>query len=518
LEFETKAPVPDLLEVRGEVYMPHKAFEKLNAQRREDGDEPFANPRNACAGSLKQLNPKLTAQRRLDILLYGVGAVQGAPLPDTHAKSLQWLKKLGLKTPPKTWMCQSADALLQAIDELDALRREFPYDTDGAVIKLNDLALRDRAGFTAKAPRWAIAYKYAAEQAETKVKSIGIQVGRTGALTPVADLEPVLLAGTTVKRATLHNEDDMRRKDIRVGDHVIIEKAGEIIPAVVRVVKEKRTGREKEFHFPKTCPECDSQVSRLSGGGEETVVWRCLNPDCPAQVQGRIEHWCSRGAMDIEGGGEVLARQLVKRGLVSNVADLYKLSLDEVAGLERMGRKSARNFLDGLDASKQRDLWRLVFGLGILHVGAGVAKALARHFPDLDGLMHAGVNQLNAIDDIGSVIAESVAQWFGDVRNKELVERLRKAGLHFESSLHQAAATAGLLHGKTLVLTGTLPNMKRDEAAALIEKAGGKVTGSVSKKTDYVVAGEDAGSKLNKARKLGIEVIDEDALRRLIRS
>jgi DNA ligase (NAD+) len=334
----------------------------------------------------------------------------------------------------------------------------------------------------------------------------------------VADLEPILLAGTTVKRATLHNEDDMRRKDIRVGDHVIIEKAGEIIPAVVWVVKEKRTGREKEFHFPKTCPECDSQVSRLSGGGEETVVWRCLNPDCPAQVQGRIEHWCSRGAMDIEGGGEVLARQLVKRGLVSNVADLYKLSLDEVAGLERMGRKSARNFLDGLEASKQRDLWRLVFGLGILHVGAGVAKALARHFPDLDGLMHAGVNQLNAIDDIGSVIAESVAQWFGDARNKEMVERLRKAGLKFESSLHQAADAAGLLHGKTLVLTGTLPNMKRDEAAALIEKAGGKVTGSVSKKTDYVVAGEDAGSKLNKARKLGIEVIDEDALRRLIRS
>ena len=512
LEFEAKTPVPDLLEVRGEVYMPRKAFEKLNVQRREDGDEPFANPRNACAGSLKQLNPKLTAQRRLDIVLYGLGAVQGAPRPDTHAKSLQWLKKLGLKTPPMTWTCQTADALLQAIDELDTLRREFPYDTDGAVIKLNDLALRDRAGFTAKAPRWAIAYKYAAEQAETQVKSIGIQVGRTGALTPVADLEPVLLAGTTVKRATLHNEDDMRRKDIRVGDHVIIEKAGEIIPAVVGVVKEKRTGREKEFHFPTTCPECDSQVSRLSGGGEEAVVWRCLNPDCPAQVQGRIEHWCSRGAMDIEGGGEVLARQLVKRGLVSNVADLYKLSLDEVAGLDRMGRKSAQNFLDGLEASKQRDLWRLVFGLGILHVGAGVAKALARHFSDLDGLMHAGVNQLNAIDDIGSVIAESVAQWFGDARNKELVERLRKAGLNFESSLHQAADAAGPLQGKTLVLTGTLPNLKRDEAAALIEKAGGKVTGSVSKKTDYVVAGEDAGSKLDKARKLGIEVLDEAQL------
>jgi DNA ligase (NAD+) len=379
------------------------------------------------------------------------------------------------------------------------------------VVKLNSFAQREKVGFTSKAPRWAIAYKYAAEQAETKLKAVTVQVGRTGALTPVAELEPVFLAGSTISRATLHNEDYIRLKDIRVGDTVTIEKAGEVIPAVVDVVLAKRTGKEIPFRFPQTCPECGSKVSRMAGAGEgdEGVVWRCGNPDCPAQIRGRIEHWCSRGAMDIEGGGEVLVRQLVASGLVRDVADLYLLKLDEVAGLERMGEKSAKNFLDGVAASKARDLWRVLYGLGILHVGAGVAKALGRCFATLDDVFAASVTQLTGCEDVGEVIANSVAQWHSDNRNRKLIERLRKAGLNFTSELYQPQAKAGPFAGKTFVLTGTLPRLKREEAAAKIEAAGGKVSGSVSKKTDYVVAGEEAGSKLDKAQKLGVRIIDE---------
>jgi DNA ligase (NAD+) len=397
------------------------------------------------------------------------------------------------------------------------VRRNFPYETDGAVIKLNSFAQCETAGFTSKAPRWAIAYKYAAEQAETRLKGITVQVGRTGALTPVAELDPVFLAGSTISRATLHNEDYIRQKDIRIGDTVKVEKAGEVIPAVVDVVLARRTGKEVSFRFPTTCPECGSEVSRAPGivEGDEGVVWRCLNPDCPAQVRGRLEHWCARGAMDIEGGGEVLVRQLVLSGLVRDVADLYSLKLAEVAGLERMGEKSARNFLDGVQASKQRDLWRLLFGLGILHVGAGVAKALGRGFATLDDVFAAGVDQLPECEDVGEVIAQSVVQWHGDARNRKLIERLRKAGLNFNSQLYQPKAKAGPLAGKTFVLTGTLPNLKREEAAAKIEAAGGKVSSSASKKTDYVVAGAEAGSKLDKAQKLGVQIIDEAELLRL---
>ena len=430
---------------------------------------------------------------------------------------LAWLKSFGFKTPGRTWHCRSADELIAAIEELDQVRRSFPYQTDGAVIKLNSFAQREIAGFTSKAPRWSIAYKYAAEQAETRLKGITVQVGRTGALTPVAELEPVFLAGSTISRATLHNEDYIRQKDIRIGDTVKIEKAGEVIPAVVDVVLAKRTGKEPTFRFPTTCPECGSNVSRAPGivEGDEGVVWRCLNPDCPAQVRGRIEHWCARGAMDIEGGGEVLVRQLVQSGLVGDVADLYKLTLSEVAGLERMGEKSARNFLEGVAASKQRDLWRLIFGLGILHVGAGVAKALGRGFASLDDMFAASVGQLTDCEDVGEVIAQSVVQWHGDPGNQKLIERLRKAGLNFTSQLYQPKAKAGPLAGKTFVLTGTLPKLTREEATAKIEAAGGKVSGSVSKKTDYVVAGAEAGSKLDKAQKLGVKIIDEAELLRL---
>ena len=509
---------PSSLEVRGEVYLTKAGFLRLNAERKAAGEEEFANPRNAAAGSLKQLDPRIVAKRPLDIVVYGLGQVEGAARPpQQHDEMLTWLKSFGFKTLDHTCHCRSADELVAAIEDLDQMRRSFAYETDGAVIKLNSFAQREVAGFTSKAPRWSIAYKYAAEQAETLLKAITVQVGRTGALTPVAELEPVFLAGSTISRATLHNEDYIRQKDIRIGDTVRIEKAGEVIPAVVDVVSAKRTGKEVDFRFPRECPECGSRISRAPGidEGDEGVVWRCLNPDCPAQVRGRIEHWCARGAMDIEGGGDVLVRQLVQAGLVRDVADLYSLKLAEVMGLERRGEKSARNILDGVAASKQRDLWRLLFGLGILHVGAGVAKALSRSFATLEDVFASGVDQLTECENVGEVIAQSVVQWQGDPRNQKLVERLRKAGLNFASQLYQEKAEAGPLAGKTFVLTGTLPNLKREEAAAKIEAVGGKVSGSVSKKTDYVVAGAEAGTKLDKAQKLGVKIIDEAELVRL---
>jgi len=509
-----KVAAPQALEVRGEVFMPVAGFEKLNAERKSAGEELYGNPRNTAAGSLKQLDPKIVATRPLDVVIYGIAESQSpkseVQSPKSQSELLAWLKKLGFKTPEKIWHCHSAEELVAAIHELDKIRKKFPYETDGAVIKLNSFVQRERAGFTAKAPRWAIAYKYAPEQAETKLNSITIQVGRTGALTPVAELEPVFLAGSTISRATLHNEDYIREKDIRLGDTVTIEKAGEVIPAVVNVVLKKRGGGEKKFNFPKTCPECGSKVAKEIGGDEEEgSVWRCVNPDCPAQIRGRIEHWCSRGAMDIEGGGEVLAAQLVKNNLVRDVADLYSLKLEDVANLERMAEKSAKNFLDALAASKSRDLWRLIFGLGILHVGAGGAKSLARHFPALDDIFAANAEQLAEAEDIGEVIAQSLVNWHGDARNQKLIERLRAAGLNFRSELFQPRAKAGPFNGKTFVLTGTLPTLKREEAAAKIESLGGKVSGSVSQKTDFVVAGEEAGSKLDKAQKLGVKIIDE---------
>ncbi|MBG87264.1 MAG: DNA ligase (NAD(+)) LigA [Verrucomicrobiales bacterium] len=508
LPLKLQGNVPSVLELRGEVYMTRSGFAKLNDKREAEGEERFANARNATTGTLKQLDPKITAQRPLQAILYGLGQVQG-DTPPTQQEFLDWLKSMGVKASERNWLCKTEDELISAIDELDQVRDGFDYETDGAVMKLNSVALRERCGSTSKAPRWAIAYKYAPEQAETVLKDITIQVGRTGALTPVAELEPVFLAGTTVKRATLHNEEDMRRKDVRIGDRVIIEKAGDIIPAVVKVTKEKRDGSEKEFVFPSKCPECQSEVTKDSTTGSGNVVIRCQNPDCPAQVRGRLEHYCHRGAMDIEGGGEVMVRQLVGAGLVLDVSELYKLKLDEVTALERMAEKSAQNFLDGIHASKSRELWRLIFGLGILHVGAGVAKALTRCFPDLDALMDANADQLNEQDEIGPVIAQSVSNWFADPFHRKLIERLRKAGLEFNSSLFNSGNEIGPFTGKTFVLTGTLPTLKRSEAAELIEARGGKASSSVSKKTHFVVAGEEAGSKLAKAEKLGVPVIDE---------
>lgn len=509
---------PELLEVRGEVFMPLAAFRKLNEERIAAGEEAFANPRNATAGSLKQLDPKLVARRPLQVVVYGVGDVRAADAPPSQQALLAWFRSLGLPTPERLWTATDPEGVLAAIAELDAVRRGFAYETDGAVVKLDAIALRDRLGSTSKAPRWAMAYKYAPEQAETVLRRITIQVGRTGALTPVAELEPVFLSGSTVSRATLHNEEELRRKDIRVGDRVVIEKAGEVIPAVVRVVLERRNGSETQFDFPRSCPECSTPVTREKTADGEGVVWRCPNPDCPAQIRGRLGHWCARGAMDIEGGGEVTVQQLVKAALAQDVADLYQLKSKDVAALDRMGEKSAANFIAGIEASRTRDLWRLLFGLGILHVGAGTAKALARHFPTLDAIAAASVQQLTQTEDIGEVIATSLHDWFLDERNLQRIERLRTAGLNFSSSLYRPPtdAPAGPFAGKIFVLTGTLPTLKREEAAARIEALGGKVSSSVSKKTDYVLAGEEAGSKLEKARTLGIPILDEPRFLELI--
>jgi len=510
------AAPPEVLEARGEVFMPRKAFEELNERRRRNGEEPFANPRNAAAGTLKQLDPKVVASRPLDVAIYAVGEVRGGEAPPTQDGLLRWLAELGFKTPGWHRVCREFDELLQAIEELDRIRRDLPYDTDGAVVKLNRIDLRARCGATSKAPRWAIAFKYAAERAQTRLLNITVQVGRTGALTPVAELEPVFLAGSTISRATLHNEEEIRRKDIRIGDLVVVEKAGEVIPAVVEAAHSARTGKEKVFRFPRRCPECGGPLSRQSLSGEEGVIWRCVNRRCPAQIRGRLEHWCRRDAMDIEGAGDVLIAQLVEKGLARDPADLYALAAPQVAALERMGEKSARNFLRAVEESKKRDLWRLIHGLGILHVGAGAAKALARRYATLDDLARAPKEELEQIEDIGPVIAQSVYDWFRDPENRELIERLRKAGLNFRSALCRTAAEDAPLAGKTFVLTGTLPHMSREEATRLIEESGGRVASSVSRKTDYVVAGENPGSKLEKAQRLGVSVVDEAGLLEMI--
>ncbi len=504
-------PVPDLVEVRGEVYLPRAGFQRLNREREAAGEERFANARNATVGSLKQLDPRVAAKRPLAVVLYGLGEIIGGLPITSQTELLGWLRTHGLPGPERFWKAGSAEQVLAAIAELDQVRQKFGYETDGAVVKLNALSLRERLGSTSKAPRWAMAYKYAPEQAETRLKSITIQVGRTGALTPVAELEPVFLAGSTVSRATLHNEEDLRRKDLRLGDVVVIEKAGEVIPAVVRVVALKRTGAEIPFTFPESCPECGSRAVRESIASGDGVAWRCPNPDCPAQVRGRLEHYCSRSAMDIEGGGEVMIAQLVGAGLVQDPADLYSLKLSEVAALERRGDKSAANFIEAILASKQRDLPRLLFGLGILHVGVSVAKLLARTYSDLDALAAATPSELTAVEGIGETIARSIEIWFADPVHRRLVSRLRSAGVNFKSSLFRPreASEAGLLTGKTVVLTGTLPTLSREAATALIESLGGKVSSSVSKKTHYVLAGEDAGSKLTKAQELGVPVLNE---------
>jgi DNA ligase (NAD+) len=498
LEIKSEAEV---LEVRGEVYYPRAAFEKLNHQREAAGEALFANPRNAAAGTLKQLDSRLVAKRPLAIVLYGPGELRGVDC-GTQSDFLKLIKKLGLPGPEKTWFGRTKADLLEAVQQMDAARRGFAYATDGAVVKLDSWRLRAALGATSKAPRWAIAYKYSAEKAVTTLEGVSFQVGRTGAITPVAELGPVLLAGTTVKRATLHNFEEIKRKDIRIGDRVTVEKAGEVIPAVLGAVTETRTGAEKAIEPPTECPAC-----------QHALVWdgiflRCPNKACPAQTQRKLQHFAQRGAMDLDSMGESLVEQLVEAGLVKDPADFYSLTLEQLSGLERMAEKSAQNVLAGIEASKKQDLWRLIFGLGILHVGAGSARSLAAHFGTLDKLATAGADELQSVRDVGDVLAESVVTWFGSEENRRLIERLRAAGVNLKAQQQAAAAGGADFTGKIFVLTGTLTE-PRDVVADRIRAAGGKVASSVSKKTSYVVAGEHAGSKLEDAQRLGVTLLTE---------
>jgi DNA ligase (NAD+) len=498
LEIEHKAAV---LEVRGEVYYPRAAFDKLNRQREAAGEAVFANPRNAAAGTLKQLDSKLVAKRPLQIVLYGPGELRDVKC-ESQEEWLALLKKIELPVPEKTWSCATKSELLTAVEELDGQRRNFAYATDGAVVKLNQWRLRSALGATSKAPRWAIAYKYSAEKAVTTLEGVTFQVGRTGAITPVAELKPVLLAGTTVARATLHNFEEIKRKDIRIGDHVNVEKAGEVIPAVLGAVLEARTGKEKEIEPPHDCPACKTPLIW------DGIFLRCPNISCPAQTQRRLQHFAQRGAMDIDGMGESLVEQLVAANLVKDPGDLYQLTLEQLSGLERMAEKSAQNVLAGIEASKKADLWRFIFGLGILHVGAGSARSLANHFGSLDKLAHANEEELRGIHDIGEVVARSLVTWFANEDNKKLLTRLRESGVDPKPPQTSTGASNDHFAGKTFVLTGTL-SVPRETIAERIRAGGGKVSSSVSKKTDYVVAGENAGSKLETAVTLGVAILSE---------
>ncbi len=501
---------PAVLEVRGEIYMDTAGFAKLNQQRQEAGLEPFANPRNACAGSLKLLDPREVAKRPLDAIFYGTGQLDGIDF-STHRQVLATLKGYGLRTPPRQWPCADIAEVLGRLDELEAQRHDFPFGIDGGVVKIDERNLYEELGYTAKSPRWAVAYKYEPEQAETTLRAISVQVGRTGVLTPVAELEPVQLAGTVVKRATLHNEDEIRRKDIRIGDRVVIEKAGEIIPAVVRVVTEKRTGAERTFEMPAACPVCGGEVEKRAG----EVALRCTNLQCPAQVKNWLTHFASRGAMDINGLGESLVEQLVDSGLVKNPAELYRLEKAEVIGLERMGVKSAENLVKGIADSKQRPLERLLFGLGIRHVGKGAAILLADEFGSIDALMQADAERLETIHDIGPAVAQSVVGYFQSPQTLAVIDQLRAAGVNLRK---ENSKTSSALDGLTFVLTGSLGTMSREEAADNIRARGGKVASSVSKNTSYLVAGEAAGSKLAKAEELGVTVLSEEQFAALLGS
>ena len=499
------------LEVRGEVFIPRDVFERTNAEREERGEPRFANARNAAAGAIRQLDSRLVARRKLDMFAYDLLVNGRKPFP-THWEALDWLDMAGFRVNPHRKRCETIEEVIDFANEKEALRDELGYEIDGLVVKVNSTSLQDEFGATQKAPRWAVAYKYPARQASTKVLDIFVSVGRTGAITPVAILEPVCLAGTTVSRATLHNEDEIRRLDVKIGDWVMIEKSGEIIPKVLSVVTSKRTGKEREFEPPENCPVCGGLISRPEG----EVVARCVAADCTAQLMGRLLHFASRRAMRIEGLGDVLAEQLVAANLVRDVGDLYSLTLEQVASLPRMAKKSASNLLSQIDASKSRDLSNLIYALGIRHVGERTAGILAHELGSLEKLREASVEDLDAIPEIGLTVAESVRDWFDDEGNRALCDRLQAAGVRTEAERRSSAQTDERFAGKQFVLTGTLTGFTRDEARALIEARGGRVNSSVSKKTDYVVAGEAAGSKLDKAQTLGVTVIDEDAFKGML--
>jgi DNA ligase (NAD+) len=501
-----KSGLPANFEVRGEMLMPLAGFKKMNEEREKAGLSIFANPRNATAGTVRQLEPSITAQRRLDFFAY-ILLVNGRTYFDRHLKTMDALETAGFKVNTHRRLVKNMEQVWAFIEEWGKKRDSLPYEIDGIVIKVDSTALQDELGWTGKAPRWAIAYKYAARGGVTQIEDILVQVGRTGKLTPVAALKPVPIGGTTVSRATLHNMDEIERLGVKIGDWVEVERGGDVIPKVVKVVEDKEHPRgHKIFHMPEKCPVCGGHVVRTEGEADH----RCVNANCPAKLRETILHFAARSVMNIEGMGDALVNQLTERGMVKNVADIYKLTKEDLLKLERMGDKSAQNVLDEIEASKKLPLERVIFGLGIRFVGERTAEFLAEHFGSMDDLMNATEEELQQVNEVGPRVSASIAEFFQEPRNRALVEQLRKAGLTFTGKKKERGTK---LAGKTFVLTGTLAHFTRDEAKKLIEDAGGRVSGSVSKKTDFVVAGSDAGSKLEKAKELGVPVIDEKGLK-----
>ncbi len=497
---------PHRLIVRGEVYMPKKTFAELNLRREENGEALFANPRNAAAGSLRQLDSKITASRHLSLFVFNLQLCEGREF-SSHKETLEALKEYGFPVSPKHKIFDNIDDAWAEVQALGGMRSSLPFDIDGAVIKVDDLSMRSRIGSTSKFPKWAIAFKYPPEEKETILREIRINVGRTGVLTPLAIFDPVLLAGSTVEKATLHNKDMIAEKDVRIGDTIVVHKAGDIIPEIVRSIPEKRPENTAEFQMPTVCPVCGS------GLVTEGPVTRCDNSECPAQLTKNIIHFVSRDAMDIDGMGTSIVEIFVEKGLISSAADLYRLDRNAIAQMERFGEKSADNLLRSVEESRNRGLDRLIYALGIRQVGQKAGKVLAKKFRTLDNLAKATEEELCVTEDVGPVTARYIREYFDNPKNLQYIEHLRQAGLNFEDDTEESGSK---LEGLTFVLTGTLPTYKRDQAAALIEKEGGKVSGSVSKKTSYVVAGDEAGSKLTKAQSLGVPVIDEEKLKEML--
>lgn len=491
--------------VRGEVYISKESFENINKLQEEQGLQLFANPRNLAAGTLRQLDSKLTAKRPLDIFIFNLEYIEGKEF-ESHSQSLEYLNNLGFKVSPNYKVCSSIDEVISYIEYWTKNRNNLDFDIDGMVIKVNNLNQREDMGYTAKSPRWAIAYKFPAEQKKTKLIDIIVEVGRTGTITPTAILEPVRLAGTTVSRATLHNEDYITEKDMRIGDSVLVQKAGDIIPQVVEVIKEDRKGDEVIFRLPDKCPVCSEPTVRLEG---ESAV-KCINMSCPAQIRRGIIHFVSRDAMNIDGLGESIITLLLEQELIKDVADLYYIKKEDVVGLERMGEKSATNLINSIENSKSNELYRLINGLGIKYIGVKGAKVLAKNFNNIDDIINADINNLANLEEFGEIMANSVVQFFKEDRNLNVIEKLKQAGVNAESTQKSDENIEQIFEGMKIVLTGTLPSLKRNDAKDMIESRGGKATASVSKSTTFVLAGEEAGSKLTKANELGIKVIDED--------
>ena len=505
-----KRPLPTRLDVRGEVYYPTSAFEQLNQEREARGEPAFANPRNAAAGTLRQLDSRITASRPLDVFIHSVGQIAGVEF-ETHFEALQAFKDWGLKINPHIAVAHGIEAVIERCDRIAELRDQLDYAIDGAVVKVNSFALQARLGTRTRSPRWAIALKYEAKQETTQILEIRAQVGRTGALTPVAIMRPVKIDGVEISRATLHNQDEIDRKDVRVGDWVVVQRAGDVIPEVVKVITSKRTGKEKKYHLPDRCPVCGSKVVRFEG----EVVYRCPNLSCPAQLKERIRHFASKGAMDIDGLGEKLIDQLVEKGLVKDVADLYTLTKEQLASLERMADKSAQNLIDAIEKSKEVELSRLLYALGIRYVGEHVARVLANEFKSIDQLENASVERLQQVPEVGPQVAESVYGFFHEPHNLETLERLFRYGVRVK---REEAPSDGKLAGKTFVFTGALQHFTRSEAEKLVERLGGRAASSVSRNTDFVVVGENAGSKAEKARELGIPILSEEEFEKLVQT